>query len=161
MKNKNALLLLFALLLFAQCTKSEQPITELEGEYIGTLATEWEKTTIKNFNINPDTSYSSKEYKDENLKLTLKNFDYECVNSKIWDVGTFSIKGDSVFFVDSSLPCPHHMDCVGSYLVGGWQYEIGPSGLRLTNTHDGFERHNNIDKELWKGKRIYELKKVN
>lgn len=157
MKNINALLLLFALLLFTQCTKSEQPITELEGKYMGTLAGEWEKRTIKNFNTNPDTSYSSNQYKEENLTLTLKNFEYEFVISNRLNKGTFSIKGDSVFFVD---PCPHYIDC-GSYLQGGWQYEISASGLRLTNAYDGWERDNNIDKELGKGKRIYELKKVN
>ncbi len=160
MKNKNALLLLCALLLFTQCTKSEQPITELEGKYIGALAGEWEKTTIKNFNTNPDTLYSSNQYKEENLTLTLKNFESEFVISNRLNKGTFSIKGDSVFFVDLSLPCPHLIDC-GSYLQGGWQYEISKSGLRLTSTHNGFERHNNIDRELWKEKRIYELKKVN
>lgn len=160
MKNINALLLLFALLVFTQCTKSEYPITQLEGKYIGTLFGEWEKTTIKNFNTNPDTSYSSNQYKEENLTLTIKDFDFEFTNSNWKTTGAFSVKGDSIFFVDSSLPCPHTHDC-DPYLAGGWQYEISTSGLRLTIAYDGWERHNNIDKELWKGKRVYELKKIN
>ncbi|WP_421795625.1 hypothetical protein [Haliscomenobacter sp.] len=160
MKNIKTLLLLFALLVFTQCTKSENSTTQFEGQYIGTLVGEWEKTTIENFNTNPDTSYSSNQYKEENLILTLKNFDFEFVNSNRLNTGTFSVRGDSIFFVDLSLPCPEHIDC-GSYLEGGWQYEISKSGLRLTSAYYGWERQNSINKELFKGKRVYELKKVN
>lgn len=164
MRNINIFLLLFALLVFTQCTKSEQFTTQFEGKYIGTFTGEWEKTTIKNFKTAPDTIYSSGQYKYENLTLTIKNLDFEMTSSTIGGFGTFSIKGDSIIsFIDLSLQseaCRTIIDCA-SFIQGNWRYEISKSGLRLTYTYDEWERHNNIDKEVWKSKNGYELQKVN
>lgn len=167
MKNINIFSLLFALLVFTQCTKSEQFTTQFEGNYIGTFTGEWERTTIKNFKTDPDTVYSSKQLKDENVTLTIKNFDFGITRSNAGDIelptpisgntGTFSIKGDSIFF---DPWCHDGGDCL-IYISGGWQYEFDESGLRLTNSYDGWQQRNATDKEFTKGKSVYELKKVN
>jgi hypothetical protein len=151
---------IFAILIFNQCSKTEQFTVNLDGQYIGTLNGNWEKMDIKNFNTNPDTTYSGDNFKISNIKLIIDGSNYKFLYSDRINTGTLLVETDSITFTMQSTNCPD--DCA-EYLAGEKvKYEINQSEFKMIFFSDLYERQYNFtDKDFTKEKRVYELKKTN
>ncbi|HMS68562.1 MAG TPA: hypothetical protein PKD18_10500 [Saprospiraceae bacterium] len=148
------------ILICTECTGVEEFQNELNGEYAGTLVGEWEKLLIKDFNTNPDTTFTSNTYSDE-FEITIKDSIYILSAYNRLTTGSLHIKEDSLTFGISTPECDFNADC--QYILSGMsvKYELNANLLELYSSYDWDERQNSpTEKQFIKGKTAYELVKI-
>jgi hypothetical protein len=151
---------LFSILFSTSCSKKNQVDSPLDGIYVGTLAAEWERIGIKNFQTKPDTTYASGKFVVQDVKLVLQGntYTFSAPVFATGAIGNMTVKGDSISFGTS--PCSFH--ACSEYLAGEQvRFLKNNDSLEMTFKLEKYERQYNLtDKDITTEKRVYSLKKL-